>query len=625
MTTSSQVLKVYLLGIPRVEYAGKRIDIPRIQTRALFFRLAADLEPISREKLAFLLWPDVPDAKAQRYLSHRLSLLGHLLPESEALLHSRDFIQLDPDRIWVDTVEFIGLANGLTNSRMIGDLQQAASFYHDRFLEGFVPPKNSEFEGWLEDRRQAYERIYLRVLQALVDNHGMAVTTAEAIVVAQRYLAIDELDEAMHRRLIQLYVIDGDRHAALRQYDRCVSVLRREFEVEPQAETQAMYQGLLRGGYSAPQPDAVRLGWHTHHGLHLPLIGREDAVTELRRSYRSARIGQGQFALISGEAGIGKTRLMQDFAQNLEVSEALVLAGSSLRATEMTPYQLIVEALRNRLQQQPDVNSDGAKELVLDERFPNGIPRVWLSEASRLLPELRTLVSNLPEPDATIAREEVRVRLIEALFRLLVAMASPLQTIVVFLDDLQWADRATLSWLVYVAGRIRNQRLLVIGSYRSGEANRLSSFLSDLSRHSMATELVLSGWNEPAIKQTVLHMTNERADADQIESLCRRLHLATQGNPFFVLALLQELAETGQLARDWTTETELPIPDTVRVVLQRRIQRLPPLSRHILETATVLGFRFDFDLVFRTSGTDEMATAEGLEELVPRQFVDSGS
>ena len=230
--------------------------------------------------------------------------------------------------------------------------------------------------------RQRWERMALQALAALVEDLASKGEYASAISHAQRYLAIDDLSEEIHRRLIELYALAGDRAAAARQYEHLVAVLERELGLDPLPETQALYRAVQAGRAPrriSPTPSPIKA-----HLLSpdVPLVGREDAWRALEEAYGRARSGRGQFVLISGEAGIGKSRLMQDFCDHLQ-RQCILLIGAGYPETQTSPYQPIVEALRSRLSMEP---------------FSLAAYPSWLAEASRLLPELRALHPGLPEP-----------------------------------------------------------------------------------------------------------------------------------------------------------------------------------------------------------------------------------
>jgi DNA-binding SARP family transcriptional activator/tetratricopeptide (TPR) repeat protein len=634
----TESLRVYLMGPPGVEWACRPLAIPRRQARALLYRLAARLQLIPREQLCLLLWPDTPESTARRNLSHLLTHLRYALPAPEVLQTSGDRVGLDPQRTWSDVVAFerlcavlpptppaplplsqpFGFAQGRLWERGVqggegeGEaLRQAVNLYRGPFLSGFSLPDCPEFETWVVQERQCWERLYLAALAALVGELTARRQFDAAIAYTQHYLATDDLAEDMHRRLIELYAAVGDRCAALRHFERCTAVLERELGVSPLPETRAVYQAVLEGRpppllHAVPSP-----AWTTLRSLHVPLVGRDDVLRRLERAYAQARAGHGKLILISGEPGIGKSRLIQEFATRLQ-SQALVLAGSGHPGGQTLPYQPIVEAFRSML---------NARRTTLNVQSP------WLAEASRLLPELRTRHPNLPPP-MPAEPDEARARLFEALCQLTLGLATGAYPVLLCLDDLHWADRVTLDWLAYVGRQLRHSRLLIIGSYRSEEADVVAELRHGLARLGVLSELKLAGLDTGAVLQLVHHLAGAMPGD---KALADRLQKTTGGNPFFVLETLQALVEAGRLLGDLpgpegqpqraTPAQDLPLPDTVRQAVEARLQRLSPMARQVLEAAAVLGATFDFELVRATAGRRELETMDGLDELCARQLL----
>jgi DNA-binding SARP family transcriptional activator len=403
-------LWVSLLGPPNLEWAGAPLPIARRQVRALLYRLAAESQPVPREHLCFLFWPDTPESSARRNLTGLLSHLRRTLPTSEMLVTEKEQVWLDFHYVWSDVEVFQRLFAIEERFGRIEALEQAVGLYRGPFLDGFSLPDSSEFEMWCTAERQTWERLYLEALASLIEEQAAKGEYAAAIAFAQRYLATDDLAEEIHRRLIELYAISGDRSAALRQYEQCLTILERELGVDPLPETQSAYRAVLDGSPSAGTAPAAQPTWTTLPGLDVPLIGRDDALGRLARAFARARAGRGGVVLISGEAGIGKSRLMQEFATRQQ-GQALVLAGGGYADAQTIPYQPVVEALRPALGIQP--------------MSPNVQP-AWLAEASRLMPGLRDLYPSLPAP-LPGGPEQARARLFEALCQLTRGLARRLQ------------------------------------------------------------------------------------------------------------------------------------------------------------------------------------------------------
>lgn len=231
-------LQVHLLGPLGIEWADHSLVIPRRQARALLYRLAIRLNPVPREQLCYLFWPDTPESTARRNLSRLLTHLRRALPMREALLSTSDHIWLDPKRVWSDAATFEQLCANTEPKPFTESLQQAVDLYQGPFLDGFSLPDMSEFEVWATLERRAFERLYLEALAGLIEKRTVQGAYGDAITYAQRYLASDNLAEEIHRRLIELYIATGNRRAALRQYEHCTNILEHELGVTPLPETQ---------------------------------------------------------------------------------------------------------------------------------------------------------------------------------------------------------------------------------------------------------------------------------------------------------------------------------------------------------------------------------------------------
>jgi DNA-binding SARP family transcriptional activator len=613
-----------------VKWAGQPLAIPRRQARALLYHLAARLEPVPREQLCFLFWPDTPESTARRNLSHLLTHLRRALPAPEVLLTANDCIALDPRRTWSDTAALEELSATLPgNPRFLGEAgalgapQQTVDLYRGPFLAGFSLPTSTEFDAWAARERRVLERLYLEALATLIEERTSRGAYDEAIACAQRYLQTDDLAEEIHRRLIQLFAAAGNRRAALQQFERCAAILERELGVSPLPETRAVYRAILEERPPPLPRSTAEPGWTTLPGLDAPLVGREEALRQLEYAYVRARAGNGSVVLISGEAGIGKSRLMQYFATRLQY-RALVLVGGGQPGAQPLPYQPITQALRAALRYgdkgiggRGDKGTSFHSPISLSSHLPLSLSPVWLAEVSRLLPEVGTVCPDLPLP-LHVEPDHARTRLFEALCQVVLALASGPQPLLLCLDDLHWADGTTLDWLAYLGTRLRDSRLLILGSYRSEEAHTVAELRHSLDRQGILSELRLAGLDVAAVLQLLRHLVGLEPGDDVLAS---RLQRATGGSPFFLLETLRALIEGGRPLHDLRNGEDLPLPDTVRQAVETRLGRLSAKARQVLEAGAILGPTFSFDLVRLTSGRRELEAMDGLDELVGRQLL----
>jgi DNA-binding SARP family transcriptional activator len=596
---STATLSAHLLGSCEIIAAGRTLELTRRQTRALLYRLATELEPLARDHLCFLFWPDQPDPVARRNLTKLLSHLRSALPHPDLLIVSQEDVRIDSQHVWSDTAVFLQLCR---LPPVIKTLQQAVNLYRGPFLASFALSDSPEFELWVGQQRRFFEQQQLHALAQLIEATATAQDYSAAIPYAQRYLAQDELAEEIHRRLIECYAASGDRGAALRQYEACVAILERELGVDPLPETRAAYlSALAYRPFPVPQT-APPLVWMTLPGLDTPLVGRTTVLAQLASQFTKVRQGHGSVVLITGEAGIGKSRLLQEFAQSVG-AEALVLAGAHQPSEQTLPYHALTQALRRGIQ-------------LAGAILP--VEAIWLAEASLLLPELRTLYPVLPPPLQTDPAQ-ARTRLFEALCRLLLALAAEDQPLLLCLDDLHWADSATLDWLAYLGQQVRNQRVLVLGTYRREEMEQIATMRRVCQRLGILQEIELRRLTPQEIGLLLQQVDSSVADPGP---LSRRLHQMTGGNAFFLLEILQTVVESGGSVQALADSQDLPLPQTVNETVMRRFRRLTPVAQQMMEASTVLGLEFDQELIIRTAGRSELETVDGLDELVKRHLLE---
>ena len=585
--------KIFLLGAPRVEWGERTLAIKRRNVRGLLYRLASNLEFVPRASLCLLFWPDESDANARRNLTHLLTHLRLELPERKMLLTTEDMVGLDAQGVWCDEVAFRHLAQGDQREKV--DLRQAVELYRESFLTGFSLPNSSEFEHWASLERSSLESIYLRALESLIDRELIEQNYEQAIGDTVRYLQTDDLVEEMHRKLMVLYATVGDRNAALRQYERCVSALERELGVSPLPDTRAIYQLLMDGRVPvlAEPNESIKFKTPRLPSPDLPLVGRELAWQKLEDALNRARAGKGRVVFISGEAGIGKSRLMQDFIACYNF-EACTLYGACYSGGQTIPYLPLVEAIRSVRQ---------------NFSFANNLQPIWLAEVSRLLPELRNQFPELPAPLASDL-EDARIRLFDALSRFIMSIVSASRVTVLCVDDLQWGDHTTLDWLSYFCRQLPHQecRLLIIATYRDDAAESIVEWCQIMSKLEMVSEIELAGLDELAISELVRQAFHHLAVNDRQVQLLKH---ASGGNPLFLKELLMALAESGK-SGDFT---ELPIPKGLKEAITERLRQLDATTRQVLEASAVFGSIPSFDVIYLTAGRSEMETLNSLERL----------
>jgi hypothetical protein len=340
------------------------------------------------------------------------------------------------------------------------------------------------------------------------------------------------------------------------------------------------------------------------------IVGRAADLEILADVYTQAAAGSRQFLLLSGEPGIGKTRLAAECALRAHDDGAMVLHGRCDQEA-LLAQQPFVEAVRHYIRACP------VQDLTRLE--------VISGELRRIVPELADRVSDLPEPLAGDP-DGARSRLFEAVSALL-CKAAQSTPVVVVLEDLHWADTATLLLLKYLVRYPRQARLLVLGTYRQTEVDvddPLAAILTDLGRDNLLQRHVLAPLDHAAVSQLVDLHAGDQASPQLRQVVYER----TGGNAFFVAELLRHLTASGAIGGA-SAEPEpgiatggLAIPESVKDVIAQRVAHLGHKTSDLLEMASVLGRTFELDVLQRLSDVHEDELLDVLDRAVHAHVIE---
>jgi len=580
------VIEVNLLGPPRVERDGALVAFDTRKAMALLAHLALTDRPRPRDALADLLWPDTDREHARGALRRTLSsvrgAVGAGLVEA-----TRDHVRLVKGAgISVDVDRF-------RNLRAVGDLERAVEVFRGDLLEGFGIRDSPDFEAWAEGEGDALRRELTSTLADLAVAREAAGDPMGALDAAQRWLSIDPLHEPAHRALIRLYVATGDRMAALVQYRECVRTLSRELGVPPLTETTQLYEAINRGSYAPPVPVRAKSAAPAAASLPTPFVGRTDDLRALRAEYDAIGTA-GRVVLVEGEAGIGKTRIAEELLSDLRRRGAQVVQGRAYEDEAGLAYAPLVDALRGRLR-------DGDDWLA-------GAGDRALGEAARLVPEVVAGRSDQgPVPSQGPGAE---TRFLSGLWDTLSAATAGSIPGALLVDDVQWADDATLGLLSYGLRRLADRPLLVVLTWRTPHDHPLRRAVAAVSRAGGGTVLRLERLAEDAVTELV--MASRPGDLDP--AVPRRLWETAEGVPLLLVEYLHALGGDDH----WS------LPTGARDLLRTRLDPLTETGRQVLTAAAVLGRSFGVDTVRAVSGRTDEETVTALEELVRRGLVTEG-
>jgi predicted ATPase len=343
------------------------------------------------------------------------------------------------------------------------------------------------------------------------------------------------------------------------------------------------------------------------------LVGREREMAETTAFWKQALDGQSHVLLISGEPGIGKSRLARELVTLAEVSRAVVLKGECY-AEGGAPYAPIAQFIRTPLQNPAWANNAEAL----------GLPDYVLADLVTLSPDLRARYPALP-PNPPLDPQSEQQRLFESVATATAALAEHAPVLLV-LEDAHWADSGTLFLLRHLARRMQGRRLLMVLTYREVEIDEaccLPDVLHDLNRERLATRLKLTRLTRAQTQKLLEVMFGEDIAPELLDSLYRE----TEGNPFFLEEVCKALLEDGQIYfadGRWQRPavSELRIPQSVRVTIHARLSKLPAPAQEALRLAAVLGREFDFDTLHTACGLSEEVLIDALESATRAQIIE---
>jgi len=627
-------LNLSFLGSFQVTLDGERLTGFRsARVEGLLVYLALENQRAhSRDYLAAMFWPDEPDSVAKKNLRQSLYQLRQVLNETtsrgETHLHvTRSTIQFNQASSYsLDVARFLNCLEG-------DRLEEAMALYQGDLLPSFTCD-SINFENWLRIER---ERLHQLAIDAMFELTSRSMAQADyfsARKLAQQQLALEPWREEAHRQLMQALALLGEHSAALAQFETCRAELEVELGVEPSAETEALADRIRNHKLEQAGRQAL-VHLPERRRLRIPFVGRTHEHATLTRIYQRTSNGQAQVIALLGEAGIGKTRLADNFLDWAATQGADILRGSAFETSGKLSYQPLTQALRQRLER------ENAPEDLLSD--------LWLTQLTRILPELRDRYPDLPEP--TLDETTARQHLFEGITRLVLSLANR-SPVIIFIDDWHWADAASLDVLHYAALRWAEEQapilvLLTLRQEALTEAPDLQTWLARL-KHDLScaqlylaplsgaeTEQLIRSLLEPAgVDQGVL--PNGLGKQSQLRRFSRKLFEESDGQPFFLAETLKALVEE-ELRRpdansdawmvDWPKFNEqLPgsgskVLPGVREIIQGWLQRISTPAGHLLAAAAVLGQEASFDHLSQVAGLEEMQTLTALDELLARQLL----
>ncbi|MDH3254419.1 MAG: AAA family ATPase, partial [Acidobacteriota bacterium] len=536
-------------------------------------------QALDRDFLAGLLWGERSDESARRNLrqalySIRTALSAGAEDAAPLLLGEQRQLRLNPDvECWTDVQAFeqayaAGSSDSGPDPR---ELSTAAGLYKGDFLAGFFLRDSPGFEDWLISRQEELREEAVEVFRTLVSVYLARGEHRYGIRYARRLLSVDPLSEEAHRQLMRLYAMAGRRPRALAQYEHLLNLLHDELGVAPMEETTALYRSILLTDRSLEEaqdeaePPAPLI----------PLVGRSAEFAFLQREWEQVLAGHGRVTSVVGEAGIGKSRLVKSFVDSATSKrEAIVLRGSCHEARAIAAYRPITELVGGALNEiLPD---EDVTDTVLESPYVEALQQLAAAAGQAHFDQ------SLGVPSATTTPSRLAMGLLQLIGLLCNPRGGGARPMIVLLEDLQWADSASLAVIGILSEQITSRSVWMLLTTRDG----LSGGPDDPPEHE---QLVLGRLAEAEVEE----ISSSLVELASIPVLTQFLLQRSEGLPLKLAELVNLLWDEGKLhprsPGAWELradpsvagETELSLPE----LIQRRIRALPTSARRLLAMA----------------------------------------
>jgi predicted ATPase/DNA-binding SARP family transcriptional activator len=699
MIGTTTLLEVSTLGRFEVHRHREPLNWSRRKVSDLFkILLSAEEHRLHREQIQELLWPSSTGEQAANSFGKTLYLLRRALePDLVAgkgsssiyVLLDHDTLTLLPENLKIDADLFELSAKQLRvkmhsyiaeehdeheNTSLLDKFDTVLAFYRGDYL-----PEDL-YEDWAQRRRDRLCRVHSWLLESAADLAIASGKAQQACEYLQALVERNPADEQTHRQLMLVYARMGRRSDALNQYLLLRRALREDLHARPLPETDELFRNIQLGtivtdlaegrrptavlpNTTEPTPTPISASGRPPSGesltvgadlsrpspiyrpvgadpidtqpqsqidpdriLKAELVGRGDQLARMQHIYSQARNGRRRVVFISGEPGIGKTRLSRDFTRwGEEKQQATVLWGYCYEMSGVLPYQPIADAI-------------GAHVRACSDEQLRHILGNSAADLAKIIPEIRFKLPELPQAESQ-GPEAERRNLYSAVAHYLNALAAE-RPLIVILDDLQWADTATMQLLNFLLsqgagvspfdsinpGNNTGAVPFYLMLYRTGEVHEthpLRGLIAALARGGIGEELRLQRLSEDQVHQLLVNIAGHAVSP----TFAGEIYRQTEGNPFFVGEAIRSLIFEGKLK--WTGErwkatvnlTELELPQSVRLLIERRLVHLSPDCRTTLTIAAVLGRQFSSALLCQARNLSEDAVAEHIDLAISTQIL----
>jgi DNA-binding SARP family transcriptional activator len=564
-----QSVKIKVFGTPEIWVDGNKIELPFKKAEGIVYYLAVE-KKTTRDTLVNLFWCDVQDDIAKKNLRNAFYMIRKAMGLDLFSMPNRTFVELSRDV----TIDF-------DYQRFIDNDVNA---FQGEFLDGFMVKDAENFDTWaVQTKEQSRER-YISWLYDLIQR-----TDDERLIkeYCNRILAFDEFDEAIYRRLMQVYLSQGRFNKSIELYRQLENLLKDELGIQPDQQSQKLFEEI-----SLQKNEVIKESKTDQYKSNF--YGRQEELKALRFNQLNLRKGHAHSLLLSGDAGIGKTAILSHFIDELPRS-VVVLKAPCFQAEEsfnLRPWDDIMRQLSKRLPELKEVTIPSVLKKILGHVFPTF-----------------TIKENSAEVDTEDKVDFIKNQLIDkAMYELFDLLADHYTLLFVF-EDIHWIDPLSLSLIKQFIINEKNNRFYMVLTSRYTDSGQSERALKELKRHGYLEEMLIKNFT----REETYAVLKPYVDLGKLNvQKMNQVYAETEGNALFLFEFANSLMDG---------EGQQELSPKIKDVLNSRIL---PLSEDARKVLNILSVFFDYaplDQIIRTSEINELELADIIETLMQQKLI----
>ncbi|SHD76374.1 AAA family ATPase [Schnuerera ultunensis] len=569
------IIKAKLFGTPKVEIDNQLVFFPYGKAEALFYYILLKKQ-VSREILVELLWSDVNESLGKKSLRNAVYVIKKTFNEDVLVSPKRTLIMLNPNIKYETDIELF-----LSN-----DSNDAINYYKGEFLEGFYVNDANNFEQWMFDLKYTYKDKYIKKLY----NEISICLDSGKITQAEKYCKTltntDPFDERAYRILLDIYRKQGRYNECIDEYNKLANLLEKELSLSPDGKTKQLLESIIK-----EKNQVQKINRDREKGF---FYGREDEMKILNNNfYGFINNIESRSIIVIGEAGIGKSKLIDRFLELTDENDANILISNCYQAEEsflLKPWFELSKQLATIIEKEKIEIPEMLKKIV-GYIFP-----IFISH--------ETIKDINPIEEVDFLKYQVAEKALLDIFE----KVSYRKKMVIIFEDVQWIDRMSLMLIKNILFQNKNKSIQFIITCRNGYLESIEDFLTEVAKFKLIERLELESFDE---SETIEFVSKYLPDHELNPKTKKLIYKETEGNPLFIIELLNSIKEN----RDSSLTTRM------QDVLRSRFLNVSKDGKNILNIISIYFDRVTFNELLMISGKDEFELSEIIEELQDRHLI----